>query len=196
MEKEKPDTPEWLKRETDIKNTINTIANNVFAERISTTNISLINFKSTKQQFEDYLILFIPDYSLEELSEDIDQKLKQLDTQGIRFLSNDFVRNKLRENASDKVAYDKHQLQMLSVAYQLGIITDNNLSVSTRLSSLEEIIAVSFDVHDLDEICMIKDEILAYKMPDAGGCYIPEAFLSYFVDPNEEDDDLDLLENL
>ena len=196
MEKEKPDTPEWLKRETDIKNTINTIANNVFAERISTTNISLINFKSTKQQFEDYLILFIPDYSLEELSEDIDQKLKQLDTQGIRFLSNDFLRNKLRENASDKVAYDKHQLQMLSIAYKLGIITDDNLSLSTRLSSLEEIIAVSFDVHDLDEICMIKDEILAYKMPDAGGSYIPEAFLSYFVDPNEEDDDPDPLENL
>jgi len=194
MEKEQPNTPEWLEKEANIRDIATTIANNLITLRISTGNDSPTNEKDTFEQIVEFYSLLIPNYSPDELFEVIEREFHKFKEQKF-LITEDFLVNKLRKNNTNVEGFDAHQLKMLSVAHRLNIVTDDNIGYLTRLTSLEEIIRISFGLETMLDIEKKKQEVLAYEMPDAGGSYIPEAFLSYFVDPNEEDDDLDLLEN-
>ena len=67
MEKEQPNTPEWLEKEANIRDIATTIANNLITLRISTGNDSPTNEKDTFEQIVEFYSLLIPNYSPDEL---------------------------------------------------------------------------------------------------------------------------------
>ncbi|MGI6484156.1 MAG: hypothetical protein ACOX0R_00825 [Candidatus Dojkabacteria bacterium] len=194
MEKEVSSLPEWLQREVEKKNTITTIYNNLISGRISTRNFSPINGMDSYQQLTEFYALLIPGCSSEELFVALNKKLNKLAWQEV-IIDKDYLRNKRRKNAPDIDQFDEYQLGVLSMAYRLNIVTDDNISFLSRLTSLEEIIKISFDVDSTSEIEEIKEKVLTCPIPDRGGSYIPSNLLSYFTDLDDEDSDLDLLEN-
>lgn len=160
-----------------------TIANNLVAGRISMDNYSEVNMRNTGQQIIEFLSLLIPDCPPSEIAEAAENKVLEMNGNMIS-ITYDFMNNQLRQDMPDIIEFDCEQLRTLGIAHSLGIVTDDNISLSTRMTSLEEIIAVSFDLYSMDEVLNIKEVVLDYKMPDSGGSYIPPRFLRYFDGPD------------
>lgn len=74
------------------------------------------------------------------------------------------------EENSEKEDSRKDLINEIAEGIFLGRITDENLSCTNGLLSLEEIIGFGFDYEDEEELKQIKDAIYARVLDLSGGC--------------------------